>query len=202
MIRAISHWATAAMAAVAGTALVYLLLAFLPLADLWAARDPGPHREALAAALRIGGWGLLFALAVTTAVATAGWAARARSNLVAFGLRSRRLARGRTAVLVWLLWGSAFAGAGAALLGLIAGLDDREEIADVRGRVAAGHPIDHDLAAHLFGRQLVLGLPSAALFVLAAAVAVLLIGRVTGVQCGRIARLRAALAVAGGTIGA
>ncbi|GAA4248425.1 hypothetical protein [Dactylosporangium darangshiense] len=210
MIRGLSRWATVAMAAVAGTALVYLAIALLPLVDLWAARHPGPDRSAFATTLRIGGWSLLAAVAAVSAVAAAGWAVRARSNLAAFGVRSRRLAHGsvgrsphlrrRMTVLVWLLWSTLFAGAAATLLGVLAGLDNRAEIGSVRDLAASGRPVDHALAADLFGRQLVFGLPGAALFVIAAAAAVGLIAAVTSAQYGRVARLRVAPAGDGGTI--
>jgi hypothetical protein len=92
--------------------------------------------------------------------------------------------------LVWLLWGSLFAGGAATLLGVLAGLPNRAEIGTVREVAADGGPVDRVLAADLFGRQLVLGLPGAALFVLAAAAAVGLIAAVTSAQYGRVARLR------------
>ncbi|MGI5245484.1 hypothetical protein [Dactylosporangium sp. CA-139066] len=212
VIRALSTWATVAMAAVAGTALVYLAITLLPLVDLWAARHPGPGRAALAGALRIAGWVLLAAVAALSAVAAGVWGARARSNLAAFGVRTRRLAHGsvgrspglrrRVTALVWSLWGALLAGGAATVHGVLAGLPNRAEIGAVREGVAAGGPVDRALAADLFGRQLVLGLPGAALFVLAAAAAVTLIAAVTSAQYGRLARLRAPDPGDGGTIGA
>jgi hypothetical protein len=216
MIRALSRWATVAMVAVAGSALVYFASALLPLADLWSAHRPGAGRAALAAALRTAAWVALGTGLAVAAVAVGGWAARARSNLAAFGAGSRRLARGsvgrspairrRMTALVWLLRAALFAGCAAALLGHLAGLDNAAEIGQVRAQAAAGRPVEHGLADHLFGRQLVLRLPGAALLVLAAALAVLLIGRVTSAQYGRVAHLRGTLMVPaaadGGTIGA
>jgi hypothetical protein len=199
-IRAISHWATAAMLGVAGTALAYLVIAFVPLADMWAVRRPGPDAAALAGTVRIAAWALLGGAAVVAAVATGGWVGRARSNLVAFGVRSRRLAHGsvgrspalrrRMTVLTWLFRASLLTACGVALLGYLAGLDNAGEIGEVREQAAAGGRVDDALAAHLFGRQLMLRLPGAALFVIAAGFALLLIARVTSAQYGRVARLR------------
>ncbi|WP_432831640.1 hypothetical protein [Dactylosporangium sp. CA-092794] len=223
MIRAISGWATAAMLGLAATALVYLVIAFVPLADLWAAHHPGQRASAAAAAIRLSAWAALALAGAVAAVATGGWAGRARANLEAFGVRSRRIAHGsvgrspalrrRMTALVWLLRGSLLAGCAAALLGWLAGQDNAAEIGDVRAQAAAGRPVDGALAADLFGRQLVLRLPAAALFVIAAAVAVVLVARVTSAQYGRVARLRGAAEApdparrsfvlrGGGTIGA
>ncbi|MFG2038322.1 hypothetical protein [Dactylosporangium sp. NPDC048998] len=200
MIRAISRWATVAMLGVAATALVDLAIAFLPLADLWAAHHPGPESAALATTIRIGAWTALAVTGVVTAVAAGGWAARARSNLAAFGVSSRRITHGsvgplpglrrRMTVLTWLLRATLLSGCAAMLVAWLAGLDNAAEIADVRRQAAAGLRVDDALAAHLFGRQLVLRLPAAALFVAAAVVALLLIARVTSAQYGRVARLR------------
>jgi len=208
MIRAISAWATAAMCGIAATALVQLMIAFLPVADLRAVHHPGADSTAL----RAGAWALLIACGCFGCTSCAVWAARARANLVVFGLRSRRIVnsvgrapelRRRMAVLTWLLRCTLLAGGVALLLAELAGRDNAAEIADVRRQARAGHPVDDALAAHLFGRQLVLHLPAAALFVLAAALALLIIARVTSAQYGRVARLRArdeAFAAVGGTI--
>ncbi|GGM16676.1 hypothetical protein ACFFX1_41020 [Dactylosporangium sucinum] len=205
-VRAIAHWATAAMLAVAGAALANLALAFAPLADIWAAHRPGAEPSALAGTVRIGLGIALAACLAATAVAARGWHARARGNLAAFGVADRRVTTGSVGraprqrrsmlVLTWVFRGLALAGAVATLLGVLSGLDNAVEIGRVRHLAAAGEPVDRALVAHLFGRQLVLRLPGAALLVGAAGAAVLLIARTTSAQYGRIARLR----MVGGTI--
>ncbi|GAA0730038.1 hypothetical protein GCM10010199_44960 [Dactylosporangium roseum] len=199
-IRAISHWATTAMLGVAGTALAQLLIAFVPLADIWAAHRPGAGAAALAATVRIVAWILLAATALVAAIAFAGWLTRARSNLAAFGVEPRKVTTGsvgrspelrrRMTVLSWLFRVSLLAACLVTGLGLVAGLDNVDEIGDVRDQAAAGHPVDGALVADLFGRQLMLRLPGAALFVVAAVFALLLIARTTSAQYGRVARLR------------
>jgi len=201
-VRAISHWATAAMLGIAGSALVYLLIAFVPLADLWAVHRPGASPSALAGTVRIAAWILLGMTVAVAAFAFTGWARRAKSNLVAFGTRSRKLTHGsvgrspvlrrRMTILTWLFWSSLGTGILTTALGAVAGLDNAGEIDDVRAQAAGGQPVDSVLAAHLFGRQLTLRLPGAALFVIAAVFALLLIARTTSAQYGRVARLRGA----------
>ena len=205
-IRAISSWATASMLAVAAAALTHLCVAFLPLADIWAAHRPGTD----SGAVRLGAWVVLATTVVTAWVVFAGWARRARSNLVAFGIRTtsamplRDVAVGSVGrapalrrsmtVLTWLWWLSLLATLLAVALGVLAGLDNLREIDDVRERVAAGGTVDRALVSHLFGRQLLLRLPGAALGVVAAAFALVLIARVTSAQYGRVARIRGAAA--------
>ncbi|WP_432979920.1 hypothetical protein [Dactylosporangium sp. CA-233914] len=214
MIRAISHWATVTQLGLAAAALAQLVIAFLPVADLWAVHHPGAESAALAATLRVGAWTLTMLSAAVAFAAIVAWAGRARANLAAFGIRSRRITdsvgrdpalRRRVTALVWLLRAAVAAGAVALVLAWAAGRDNAGEIGAVRGQARAGHPVDDALAGHLLGRQLVLNLPAAALFVLAAALALLLIARVTSAQYGRVASLRAQEAAApaiGGTIGA
>lgn len=201
-VRAISHWATAAMLGIAGTALVHLLIAFVPLVDIWAVHRPGAGTAALAGTVRIVSWILFAATATVAAIAFTGWARRAKSNLVAFGTKSKKLTIGsvgrspvlrrRMTILTWLFWAGLVTGCLATGLGTIAGLDNVREIGDVRDQAASGQPVDRALAAHLFGRQLTLRLPGAALFVIAAVFALLLIARITSAQYGRVARLRGA----------
>jgi hypothetical protein len=210
-IKAISSWATGAMLAVAAAALTHLCVAFLPLVDIWAAHRPGSD----VGAVRLGGW-IVLAITVLLAWAVfAGWARRARSNLVAFGIRTtsamplRDVAVGSVGrapalrrsmtVLTWLWWLSLLAALTVAVLGGLAGLDNLREIADVRERVAAGGTVDGALVSHLFGRQLLLRLPGAVLSVVAAVFALVLIARVTSAQYGRVARIRGA-AVPGATL--
>ncbi|MEU0554695.1 hypothetical protein [Dactylosporangium sp. NPDC006015] len=204
-IRAISGWATAAMLAVAGAALTHLCVAFLPLVDIWAAHRPGTD----AAAVRLGGWAALAVAVLTAWVAFAGWAGRARSNLAAFGIRATSavplmdvavgsvgrspLLRRRMTVLTWLWWLGLLLTVTAVGVAVLAGLDNLREIDDVRERVAAGGTVDRALVSHLFGRQLLLRLPGAALGIAAAVVALILIARVTSAQYGRVARLRGSL---------
>ncbi|WP_238015595.1 hypothetical protein KZZ52_55530 [Dactylosporangium sp. AC04546] len=205
-VRAIAHWATAAMLAVAAAALANLALAFAPLADIWAAHRPGAEPSALAGTVRIVIALALAASLTAAAVAAWGWHARARANLVAFGVSDRRVITGSVGrvprlrrsmvVLTWVFRGLVLAGAVATVLGVLSGLDNAGEIGHVRHLAAAGEPVDRALVAGLFGRQLVLRLPGAALLVGAAGAAVLLIARTTSAQYGRIARLR----TAGGTI--
>ncbi|WP_327008269.1 hypothetical protein OHA72_14040 [Dactylosporangium sp. NBC_01737] len=212
-IRAISSWATAAMLTVAAAALTHLCVAFLPLLDIWAAHRPGSD----VGAVRLGAWAVLATTVVTAWVVFTGWARRARSNLVAFGIRTTSamplldvavgsvgrapaLRRSMT-VLTWLWWIGLLAALAAAALGVVAGLENLREIDDVRDRVAAGGAVDRALVSHLFGRQLLLRLPGAALGVVAAAFALVLIARVTSAQYGRVARIRGA-AVTRATLGA
>lgn len=205
-IKAISSWATAAMLAVAAAALTHLCVAFLPLLDIWAAHRPGSD----VSAVRIGGWVVLAVAVLVAWIMFAGWARRARSNLVAFGIRTTSamplfdvavgsvgrapaLRRSMT-VLTWLWWLSLLAALVAVALGVLAGLDNLREIDDVRDRVAAGGTADRALVSHLFGRQLLLRLPGAVLSVVAAVFALVLIARVTSAQYGRVARIRGSAA--------
>lgn len=201
-IRAISSWATAAMLAVAAAALTHLSVAFLPLVDIWAAHRPGSD----ASAVRLGAWVVLATTVLIAWTVFAGWARRARSNLVAFGIRTTSALplfdvavgsvgrapalRRRMTVLTWLWWISLLAALAVVALGVVAGLDNLREIDDVRDRVAAGGTVDQALVAHLFGRQLLLRLPGAVLSVVAAVFALVLIARVTSAQYGRVARIR------------
>jgi hypothetical protein len=181
-------------------------VAFLPLIDIWAAHRPGGDASAVAGAVRLGAWAV-FAAAVLTAWAVfAGWTRRARSNLVAFGIRTTSAMplldvaagsvgrapalRRRMTVLTWLWWLSLLAALAAVVLGVVVGLDNLREIDDVRDRVAAGRAVDGALVSHLFGRQLLLRLPGAVLSVVAAVFALVLIARVTSAQYGRVARIR------------
>ncbi|WP_426507928.1 hypothetical protein ACPPVO_56375 [Dactylosporangium sp. McL0621] len=200
MIRAISGHASAAMLLVAAAALVNLGIAFLPLADLHALHHPGRESAALAITLRAGGWVLLAGCCLGAAAAWAGWLVRARANLVAFGVRSRRVVdsvgrapevRRRMTVFTWAFRGTLLAGAATLPVASLAGRETAAEMGGVRAQARAGQPVDDALAAHLFGRELVLYLPAAALFVLAAAFALLLIAHITSAQYGRVARLRA-----------
>ncbi len=209
-IKAISSWATAAMLAVAAAALTHLCVAFLPLADIWAAHRPGGDASAVAGAARLGAWVVLAAAVVTASATFAGWARRARSNLVAFGIRTTSAMplfdvavgsvgrapalRRRMTVLTWLWWLSLLAALAAVVFGVVAGLDNVREIGDVRDRVAAGGTVDGALVSHLFGRQLLLRLPGAVLSIVAAVFALVLIARVTSAQYGRVARIRGAAA--------
>lgn len=207
-VKAISSWATAAMLAVAAAALAHLCVAFVPLADIWAAHRPGGDASAVAGAVRLGAWAVLAAAVLTALAAFAGWARRARSNLAAFGIRAgsamplRDVAVGsvgrapalrrRMSALTWLWWVSLLVTLAAVALGALAGLDNLREIDAVRDRVAAGGAVDRALVSHLFGRQLLLRLPGAVLGVVAAVSALVLIARVTSAQYGRVARLRGA----------
>jgi hypothetical protein len=203
-IRAISSWATAAMLAVAAAALTHLCVAFLPLVDVWAAHRPGSD----VGAVRLAAWAVLATTVVTAWAVFAGWSRRARSNLVAFGIRTTSkmplmdvavgsvgrapALRRRMTVLTWLWWLSLLLALTAVGLGVLAGLDNLREIDDVRERVAAGGTVDRALVSHLFGRQLLLRLPGAALGIAAAVFALVLIARVTSAQYGRVARIRGA----------
>ncbi|MEV4509411.1 hypothetical protein AB0K00_10685 [Dactylosporangium sp. NPDC049525] len=203
-IRAISSWATAAMLTVAAAALTHLCTAFLPLVDIWAAHRPGSD----VGAVRLTGWVVLATTVLIAWAVFTGWARRARSNLVAFGIRTTSAMplmdvavgsvgrapalRRSMRVLTWLWWLSLLAALAAVALGVLAGLDNLREIADVRDRVAAGGTVDGALVSHLFGRQLLLRLPGAALSVVAAVFALVLIARVTSAQYGRVARIRGA----------
>ncbi|MET7417680.1 hypothetical protein [Dactylosporangium sp. NPDC005555] len=205
-IKAISSWATAAMLSVAAAALAHLCVAFVPLADIWAAHRPGSD----ASAVRIGAWAVLAVAVVTAWAAFAGWAGRARSNLAAFGIRPASAVplldvavgsvgrapalRRRMTVLTWLWWLGLLLTLAAAVLGVLAGLDNVREIGDVRDRVAAGGAVDRALVSHLFGRQLLLRLPGAVLGIVTAVSALLLIARVTSAQYGRVARIRGSAA--------
>ncbi|GAA3297458.1 hypothetical protein Dvina_49010 [Dactylosporangium vinaceum] len=207
MIRAISSWATAAMVFAAAAALTNLAMAFLPVVDLHAVHHPGPATTALATALRLVAGVLLGGFALAFAVAWAGWSSRARKNLQGFGVRSRRVVdsigrapdvRRRMTTLTWALRGAVLAGGLALLLAWLGGRSTAGEIADVRAQARSGHPVDDALAAHLFGREVLLYLPSAALFVLVAVLALLFIARVTSAQYGRVARLSGDTGLAGG----
>jgi hypothetical protein len=110
--------------------------------------------------------------------------------------RSRpRRARRRIAVLVWTWWTALLAAAGALVVAVAAGLTNVRELAGIRASLVTGLPVDQPLARHLLGRQVALRLPSAALLVLAAVLAVLVVARVTSAQYAKVARLRAAPAV-------
>ncbi|WP_433080550.1 hypothetical protein ACQP1P_43425 [Dactylosporangium sp. CA-052675] len=207
MIRAISGPAAAAMLGVAAAALVNLGVAFLPLADLHAVHHPGVESATLALFLRWFARTLLVGCLLVAAVAWAGWLLRARGNLAAFGVPSRRVVdsvgrapelRRRVTILQWSCYGTASVALVWVWVAWLAGRETAAEIASVREQARAGHPVDDALAAHLFGRELILHLPPAALFVLAAGAALLLIANVTSAQYGRVARLRGAV---GGTIG-
>ncbi|MFI5914649.1 hypothetical protein [Dactylosporangium sp. NPDC051541] len=200
VIRGISAWATAAMVCVAAAALTNLAAAFLPIVDLRAVHHPGPATTGLASALRVVAALVLFGFVLGFAVAWGGWSRRARGNLLGFGVRSRRVVdsvgrapevRRRMRVLTWLLWSTVLAAVVTRLLAWSAGRSTAGEIGEVRAQAWAGQPVDDALAAHLFGRELVLGLPAAVLFVLAAALTMVFVGRVTSAQYGRVARLRA-----------
>jgi hypothetical protein len=217
-VRAISGWATTAMFAIAAFALAYLLDTLGPLVDAWAARRAGTGARLAGVVQELGRAvpALTLALAVVSFVV---WAAKARTNVrvlnrqrtsldrLPLGLwlilpplqmldlaarsvgRSTTLRR-RAVRLVWLWW-AAFGSALAALVGgLVAGADNAAETAALRARVAAGEPVDAGLAVDLFGRQVALRLPSAALFVVAAVLALLVIARVTNGQYAKVARLR------------
>jgi len=214
VVGALSGRANAAMLLLAAAALVNLAMAFLPLADLHAAHHPGPEPAALATTLRAGGRALLAGCVVAGGVAWAGWFIRARANLAAFGVRSRRVVdsvgrapevRRQITVLTWAFRGTVLAGAATLPVAWLAGRATAAEAGGVRARARAGHPVDDALAAHLFGRELLLHLPAAAFFVLATALGLMLIAHVTSAQYGRVARLRArdaAFAAVDGTIGA
>jgi hypothetical protein len=98
-------------------------------------------------------------------------------------------------VLVWTWWAALLAASGALVVALVAGLANVGELAGIRAGLIAGLPVDQPLARHLLGRQVALRLPSAALLVLAAALAVLVVARITNAQYAKVARLRAAPAV-------
>ncbi|WP_433052073.1 hypothetical protein [Dactylosporangium sp. CS-033363] len=211
MIRALAHWANAAMVAVAAAALLNLGMAFLPLADLHAVHHPGPETAALATTLRLVGWAGRAVLLLTAALVWIGWVSRARSNLVAFGVRSHRVVdsvgrapepRRHMTLLTWAFWGTSLVGAATLLVAWLAGRETAAEIGLVRTQARDGRAVDDALAGHLFGRELLLYLPSAALFVLAAGFAVLIVAHVTSAQYGRVARLRArdSVLAEGGTI--
>lgn len=110
--------------------------------------------------------------------------------------RSRpRSARRRIAVLVWAWWAAVLAAAGALVVAVAAGLANVRELAGIRASRLSGLPVDQALARHLLGRQVALRLPSAALLVLAAVLAVLVVARITNAQYAKVARLRMAPAV-------
>ena len=110
--------------------------------------------------------------------------------------RSRpRRARRRLAALVWTWWVALMATLGALAFAVVGGLANVRELAGIRASMVAGLPVDQPLARHLLARQVELRLPSAALVVLAAALAIVVIAKVTGAQYAKVARLRAAPAV-------
>jgi hypothetical protein len=110
--------------------------------------------------------------------------------------RSRpRRARQRIAALVWVWWAGLLAALGALTVAVVAGLANVRELAEIRASMIAGLPVDQPLARHLLGRQVELRLPSAALLVLAAVLAMLVIAKVTRAQYAKVARLRMASAV-------
>jgi hypothetical protein len=107
--------------------------------------------------------------------------------------RSRpRCTRRNLAILVWVWWAGLMAALGAIVVGVVAGLDDTRELAGIRAAMLAGQAVEQPLALHLFGRQVALRLPSAALLVLAAALAVVMIAKITSAQYAKVARLRGA----------
>jgi hypothetical protein len=99
-------------------------------------------------------------------------------------------ARRRMALLVWAWWATLVAALCAAGLGLVAGSDHAQELAGIRSAMAAGEPVEVPLAVDLLCHQVVQRLPSASLFVVAAALALLLVARVTNAQYAKVARLR------------
>jgi hypothetical protein len=110
--------------------------------------------------------------------------------------RSRpRWARQRLAALVWIWWTGLLAALGALTFAVAAGLANVRELAEIRASMIAGLPVDQPLARHLLARQVELRLPSAALLVLAAVLAMLVIAKVTRAQYAKVARLRMAPAV-------
>jgi hypothetical protein len=105
--------------------------------------------------------------------------------------RSRgRGVRRRMAVLVWAWWAMLLAALFAAGLGLVAGGDNAQELAGIRSSMASGEPVEVPLAVGFFGHQVAQQLPAAALFVVAAVLAMLLVARVTNAQYAKVARLR------------
>jgi Domain of unknown function (DUF4328) len=107
--------------------------------------------------------------------------------------RSRpRGARRRIAALVWTWWTVLMAAGSALVVAVAVGLDNDRELGGIRADLLSGLPVDGALARDLLGRQVALRLPSAALLVLAAVLAVLVVGRITGAQYAKVARLRLA----------
>jgi hypothetical protein len=99
-------------------------------------------------------------------------------------------ARRRISILVWVWWTTLLTALCAAGLGLLAGADNAQELAGIRSAMATGEPVEVPLAVDLLGHQVAQRLPSASLFVVAAALALLLVARVTNAQYAKVARLR------------
>jgi hypothetical protein len=112
------------------------------------------------------------------------------SDLAARSVGRGTRRRQSTVRLVWLWWATFVSALVAVAAGLSAGADNAAEMAGLRARVAAGEPVDVGLAVDLFGRQVVLRLPAAALFVVAAVLALLVIAKVTNAQYAKVAKLR------------
>src|SRR5262249_52456436 len=104
--------------------------------------------------------------------------------------RSRpRTARRRISLLVWAWWTALLAAAVALAVAVGAGLPKVRELAGIHASLVPGQPVDQPLARHLLGREVALRLPSAALLVLAAALALLVVARITSAQYAKVARL-------------
>ena len=114
------------------------------------------------------------------------------ADTAAASVDRNRASRGRMRVLVWLWWITLVSAVGALVAGLVAGAGSAEEASELRERVVAGEPVDTALTVGLLSRQVALRLPSAALFVVAAALALLMLARVTNAQYARVAKLRGA----------
>jgi hypothetical protein len=99
-------------------------------------------------------------------------------------------ARRRLGALVWVWWTMLIAALSTATLALIAGDSSAQELAEIRSAMVNGEPVEVPLAVDLFGQEVAQRLPSASLFVVAAALALLVVAKVTNAQYAKVARLR------------
>jgi hypothetical protein len=217
-IRPLTGWANAAMLGVAAGALSALLVAFLPLVEVWAvhrvAHTGGavPYTVTL---LAVAGVGAAFVLAhLFAGVALLVWSYRGYANLraaprrrflpgfavlawfvpplapvVLGGLTGHR----GTRRLAWAWWAVTVLALAALVAGAAWGYSP--ELRDIDRQLAAGDTVDLGLAGSALGRLVGATLPAAALYVGAAVLLLVVIHRITVLHHDRFG-------VRGATIGA